>query len=407
MQTPTDYEYVTKEDYTAVCGPDWPDYKDFCQHLNVPEWVYQEIDQMLPRKALFSHPTWCVNPFYSFEIPGQTHCCLLPKDHNIFEIREKMLAGERPMECNKCWKLEDENLISDRLIKNQSLDFWSDTDLEQLYNQCTEGNFEVLQYKIDTSNHCNSICVTCGSHSSSSWGLLETKNNIIASSNWTIEKNAVDSFVNYKTLKMLSFRGGEPLLSNTNFDILENLLDVNNTDCFISFVTNGSIRPTKRQMRILSNFKNVNFCFSIDGIEKRFEYIRFPLKWENVIENIFWTRNQGYNVSVSYTVSNLNALYHKETVSWFEQNNIPYLVNPVYSPTYFAPSVLPDSAKNFVQQNEEKYRLDDLILPNGKLDHQLWNQFIAEIYKQDSMKQIDINDYMPELASFIKKSPVA
>lgn len=405
MRIPADYKYVTQEDYVAVCGPDWPNYENFCKNFNVPDWVYQEIDEMLPRKEPFTHPSWCVNPFYSYELPQKTHCCLLPKEHNIFEIRQKMLDGKRPEECSACWNLEDKNLLSDRIIKNQSLDYWSGIDAETLYNQSVSGNYETLHYKIDTSNSCNGICVTCNSSNSSSWDLINTKNNIIAkSNNWTVGKKELDDFINYETLKIIVFRGGEPLLSNTNFEILENLINAGNTDCFVSFVTNASLRPTLRQMYILDKFKNVNFCFSVDGIQKRFEYIRFPLKWQSAMDNIFWAQDKNYHVSVSYTLSNLNVLYHNETVSWFKENNIPFLINPVYNPAYFSPRVLPDSVKKAITESDSEHKLDKLILSNTKNNLNLWNKFVSEIHRQDKIKQIKIDNYLPELANIIKNN---
>ena len=402
MHTLPKYEYITQEDYIAVAGPDWPNFEDFLNHDNVPDWVYKEIDEMLPRKEPFTPKSWCVNPFYSYEIPANTHCCLLPKKHDISKIRKQMLAGVRPPECSTCWNLEDQNLLSDRLIKNQSLDHWSNIDLETLYNNSVGDNTEILNYKIDTSNHCNGICVTCNSQHSSSWGLLETKNNIIASSNWAIKTQELDTLINYRTCKMLSFRGGEPLLSNTNFEILENLVNEGNTGCFISFVTNGSTRPTKRQNSILKNFKNVNFCFSIDGIQKRFEYLRFPLKWQTVNDNVTWAKHQGYSVSVSYTLSNLNVLYHNETVSWFEDNDIPYLINIVNYPRYFSPGVLPGAVKKQFKSTANKDNLHNMIDFNTDTNHTLWNEFVCEINKQDSMKNISIDDYLPELSDAIE-----
>lgn len=396
MSNQQKYEYVTEQDYNAVAGKDWPVYSEFLQHNNIDDWIYQEIDSMLNPPEEFNHPSFCTNPFYAYEIPRNSHCCLLPKNHDIDRIRQEMLNGSRPVECNKCWKLEDQGLVSDRLIKNRSLDFWANIDIKNLYENCLNQNYELLHYKIDTSNRCNATCVTCGSHSSSAWNLLETKNNIIASTNWNIEKSAVDKKLNYKTAKVILFRGGESFLSNTNFEILQNLIDVGNTDCFVSFVTNGSVRPTTRQTQILQQFKNINFCFSIDGIGTRFEYIRFPLRWQTVEQNIKWAQDKKFDVSVSYTVSNLNILNHNENIKWFESNNIPFLVNPVNEPKCFSPNTLPLEIRKTLGDNE-------LTEKSNEIDWMLWDQFKQEIRKQDQLKNISISDYLPEIADIIIK----
>jgi hypothetical protein len=40
-----------------VAGPDWPLFDQFQLHVDVPEFVYAEIDNMLRPVEGFSHPT--------------------------------------------------------------------------------------------------------------------------------------------------------------------------------------------------------------------------------------------------------------------------------------------------------------------------------------------------------------
>ena len=78
----------------------------------------------------------------------------------------------------------------------------------------------------------------------------------------------------------------------------------------MSFVTNGSFSLNARQKEILAKFKNLNFCFSIDGVGPVFEYLRWPLKWVDIENNISWCQANNVEFSVSYTLSNINLLYH-------------------------------------------------------------------------------------------------
>ena len=313
-----DYSYVTQLDYESVAGPDWPKFEQFQLNQSVPEWVYNEIDQILAPPQVFSHPSFCVLPFYGWEYPINQACCLMPRGSNIQTVQSSMLSGIRPAACSKCWALEDAGLASDRQLKNESLSLLFDTDINQLLINSQAGiNFRA-HYKIDTSTVCNSTCMTCGSGASSSWAQLERKNGFAAKKTWQIRKETLPSGIDYSNAKTIGFRGGEPLLSDTNFAILEKLLENNNSDCFISFTTNGSLRPTKQQQHILNHFKNVNFCFSIDGVGPVFEYLRYPLSWETLVSNINHVRDHGIHASVSYTLSNLNSWYHNETVQWFK-----------------------------------------------------------------------------------------
>ena len=384
-----------------MAGPDWPPFDCFQLHDNVPAFVYKEIDNMLRPVEGFSHPTFCVLPFYAIEYPDKTPCCLISKAQPLKEIQQQMLSEQRPKSCNKCWNLEDAGLKSDRLIKNETLDYFSNIDLEQLITQSRLGKNEIIHYKIDTSNTCNAACVTCNGESSNTWNKLLQKNNLPAKKNWKILPGQTAGWINYSGAKSLSFRGGEPFLSDTNFYILEQLIKHNNTDCFVSFVTNGSFSLNARQKEILAKFKNLNFCFSIDGIGPVFEYLRWPLKWTDIENNIAWCRANNVQVSVSYTLSNMNLLYHTTTIQWFKDHNINYLVNPVYSPAHFRPQSLPSAVKQHLAQ-----RLDgdatQSWLTHAPNDDNWFRKFQIEIAKQDSMKNIAIQDYLPEFVALLK-----
>lgn len=348
----------------------------------------------------FSHPTFCVLPFYAIEFPSKTSCCLLQSYESISEIKQKMLDGQRPQSCSKCWRLEDHGIKSDRQIKNETLDYYSDTDLEQLIQQSKQGKNRIVHYKIDTSNTCNAACVTCSGYFSSTWNKLNQKNNLPQNKNWKILPDQTAAWIDFTHARSISFRGGESFLSDTNFYILEQLILHKNTDCFVNFVTNGSFSLSKKQKHILSHFSNINFCFSIDGIGLVFEYLRWPLKWNTIENNILWCRANNIEVSVSYTLSNLNLLYHNETTQWFEKNNLNYLINPVYSPGHFRPQSLSAKVKkSLIDRCGIKV---ENWLSHTSEDDTLFEKLKIEIAKQDKMKNIAIKDYLPELAALLK-----
>ena len=394
-----DYSHISESDYAVVAGPDWPSFEQFQSLQNIPEFVFAEIDSMLRPVQGFSHPSFCVLPFYAMEYPEQTPCCLLSSSASLPDIKSQMLQGKRPSACIKCWNLEDQGIESDRQLKNKTLDFYSNKDLEFLIQDCDAGRNRTVSYKIDTSNTCNAACATCGGKSSSTWNRLEKKNNFGRFQNWKISPEQTQNWVDYNFAKTIIFRGGEPLLSDTNFYILEQLIDHGNFDCYISFVTNGSFSLNSRQKEILSNFKKLNFCFSIDGIGHAFEYIRWPLKWPTIEENISWCRSQNIDISVSYTLSNLNLMYHDQNISWFESNQIPYLINPVYSPSYFRPNALPAALKQWLG-NHCNNNIGQWLSHSAADDVDL-EKFKHEIHKQDSWKNIYIGNYLPELTKWI------
>jgi organic radical activating enzyme len=391
------YQKINQRDYEAVAGPDWPSYSDFQQHNSVDPSVYAEIDDMLTGPLDFTNSAFCVLPFFGMEIPSQKACCLFSTDDAIEDIKSSMLQGQRPRACSTCWSLEDAGIKSDRMIKNETLDFYFDQDLSSLFEQCQQGKNSVVHYKIDTSNTCNSTCVTCNSTLSSLWGQLESQNGVTPYKNWSLTADQVLPDIDFAQAKSIGFRGGEPLLSRTNFEILQKLIDHGNTNCFVNFTTNGSVELTQTQKNILSHFSSVNMCFSIDGVGPVFEYLRYPLKWEVLLKNIDYCKTHNIMVSASFTVSNLNLYYFTEIVNWFDSNQIRYLVNCVYSPACFSPSALPYEIKQKILARVNNPSITKFLSNHSQQDDLNYQELLKETAKQDKWKGIRLQDYLPEL----------
>jgi sulfatase maturation enzyme AslB (radical SAM superfamily) len=160
----------------------------------------------------------------------------------------------------------------------------------------------------------------------------------------------------------------------------------------VSFVTNGSIILNDRQKEILLKFKNLNICVSIDGVGPSFEYIRYPLKWDLLLKNLKLFREITSNISVSFTISNLNILYYNEIIDWFKEQKLMYNHNIVENPKHFNIEVLPPHIKKDLP----------LITNPNFFDHELFSTFVKTIEEQDKLKNINIKDYLPELHKVIQ-----
>ena len=352
---------------------------------------------------------FCVLPFFGYEYAStgnNTHCCLLPRNYNIDSLRKSILKGERSEFCHRCWDLEDAGLISDRKLKNSALDFYWDRDIGLIEEDVKQGKYRTLMVKNTTSNTCNSTCITCGSGVSTAWAPLEKKMGIIPIKSSSMTREDIVKNLNFKELVSLNFIGGEPLYEKLNFYILEQLLEAGNDKCFIQVTTNGSVALSKENKELLAKFKNVNFNVSIDGVGPVFEYLRYPLKWADVISNLEFFRSVTDNVSVSYTSSNLNVLYHHETINWFKEQNLQYHFNPVNEPVYFRPSALPVNIKEAILK---KFNYSDdlkflIALEHAARDDEDFNKMLDVTVKQDLVKGIAIKDYLPEFYTLINST---
>jgi len=348
--------------------------------------------------------TFCALPWVGREFNlnhNETHCCLLPAGHNIELIKSEMLEGKQPTACQKCWTLEANNLKSNRQVINSTLDFYWDRDLELIKQDAIDGKLDqVLILKLYTSNICNATCVSCSPVASSSWAQLARQMYpvIPLKQHKFVDLEIVKEKVDLKELKILNLVGGEPLYEKKNFEFLEYLSELGNTELFVSMVTNGSVKLTNKQKQILSKFKNINFSVSIDGTESVFEYLRYPLKWEVLNKNLEFFREISSNISSNYTLSSLNILYHNTTIEWFNKNKINYSVSPVYDPSWLQPSALSESIKTLLKSQlvAEDYNVFVGQIHTDR-DQQNFCRMLEQTKLQDTAKKIKMSDYLPEL----------
>lgn len=344
-------------------------------------------------------PYFCVLPWYSKEIAGNSTsiCCLLDKNHDLSQLQKDLLAGIPSRYCQKCWDIESQNQDSRRIQENRLLDYKLDRDISLIEQDCRENKHQTLMYQIFLSNLCNQACVTCSSDASTKWGELEHKS---TKKSITIKKtDLITANIDFHNAKRIYILGGEPLFDPAVLDLLQELINHDNTDCFISFVTNGSVRLSAQLHDLLTSFTDLNICFSIDGIKSRFEYLRWPGKWDVLLQNIkdykHITKN---NLSVSYTVSGVNAIYYEETIDWFNSNQLRYNHNIVTFPKWSSLAHMPI---------ELKQRLDHPFFAPWRsvIGNEIsMDEFKNQLLRQDQMKRICMESYMQELFNFMHDS---
>lgn len=349
---------------------------------------------------------FCVLPFFGLEYyPNKnTHCCLLPNNYDINQLRDDILNKKRSKYCSACWNLEDQNIKSDRQIKNETFDVLSDQDINVVEENVRQGKYSPIMIKHSTSNTCNATCTTCGPHASTAWGSLEKQAKVISHiPKIKIDQTTVDK-LEFESLISINFLGGEPLVEDLNFYILEKLIESNNLNCLISFTTNGSVFLTTKQKQLISKFQRINIGLSIDGTDKVFEYLRFPLKWKKLKENLkfFRTITNTNNITANQCISNLNILYHDDTVKWFESEHLCHHYNPVIYPTYFSPSALPNSVKQKICESTDNSDVHGLLsLPHTDQDDKNFQNLLVELQRQDQIKKINFKNYLPEFYNLI------
>lgn len=273
------------------------------------------------------------------------------------------------MDCDSCRQLEHIGQKSLRQTANDWIDDVEHTDPVTL--------------DIHLDNICNSACITCDENFSSLW--ITEKEKLFKSKNlynfdvYNVDEkiNKILNSLNLKELRYIKFFGGEPLFSDTHLKILKKLPCPENVT--VHYTTNGSIYPNEETLETWKKFHTIIFAVSLDGVEDQFNYIRWPLPWHKVQNNLIRLRQaQIHNVlfRVEFTVNFLNAWYFDRLETWVNENFVSNMFGDktelnihLYYGNNFNLEYMPEDLKN-------------LILEKYSTDHRI-HQLVKSIVPQD------------------------
>lgn len=230
-------------------------------------------------------------------------------DPTLVKIRQQWNNKQWPEECSFCRKSEELGNNSRRKGSIQ----WAIDHLGIRHDQFNEVKLIKLDYY--AGNTCNLRCAICGPNDSIAW----QKELGIAKNERVVDQNLID--INTDDIAWIHFTGGEPLLIDEHWNVLKSVKQKENV--VLNYNTNGTTLPKQELIDLWSQFKYVMIDFSIDDIGNRFEYQRYPAKWENVVENLFWFReNMPVNVmfAINTSLGLLNHSNYDNLKKWFNEN---------------------------------------------------------------------------------------
>jgi hypothetical protein len=311
----------------------------------------------------------------------------LPNGHDIEQIKQEFLSNGQPEPCSSCWYNELQGLVSKRIQDNRYILRKLEQDLDQAVANIRQTSVVPRFHQLTLSNLCNQACATCNGSASTKWISLET-----ASQYQHVDKNLDDVNIDYEQALRISFSGGEPLYDPLTYQCLERLIAAGNTDCEIVIITNGSQPIRGRHAEILAKFNKVNAVVSIDGTGGVFEYLRWPGQWPNLVNNLKEYEKIFNHVSVSYTISTLNILYHEDTINWFEEQKLKFNYNIVHQPKWASPKYMPVELKQKLVPGTFAHQF--ATISGEEID---LREFLRELDRQDSLKHISVHDHLPRL----------
>jgi organic radical activating enzyme len=241
-------------------------------------------------------------------------CCYFPESqkldapaaqHQEFRQRLNEIDSYKSRTCDDCNFQETATLR--KTFRDHSFN-WVPDDAEL-------GDASYVE--IQTDNTCNGGCIICGPWHSSYWQ-NELKQFVKQPKQDPVEK--ILSFIDIQKTRKILFLGGEPLLSDVDLRILPLIQQPERVN--LKYTTNGSIYPSQSHIDQWSRFESVLINLSLDGIGSRFDYIRYPLKWQQVEKNILRMLDElpdNVQFTSNHTVNILNLYYHDEFENWYTQ----------------------------------------------------------------------------------------
>lgn len=242
------------------------------------------------------------------------------------DLREQFKNNTPDKRCSHCYNIEKSGKESLRQISNRKYK----KDIDRIQNN----NAEPIYLDIRFSNICNFKCKTCWHGNSSAWFNEGSKRN--ASDERIIKAftNNFDELFEYiDNVEEIYFAGGEPLIMEEHYLILEELEKRNLVNTKLRYNTNFSILNFKEKsiLEIWKKFKHVHVSASIDGTFSLGEEIREGFNWNQFLAN----RKKMLQIcpeiyfEITPTVSTLNILNLPELHQYLVKNKL-LDVNNIY-----------------------------------------------------------------------------
>ncbi len=403
------------------------------------------------RFLLTESKTFCIYPWIHLHAypTGQAYpCCMADmryplgntREHSLEtiwnqtpmrQLRQNMLNNIESQACNRCYEQELSGFFSGRKSANKHHGHHIDR-VDHTKTDGTLEKFEITYWDIRFSNLCNLRCRSCGHIFSSQWYQDQVK---IAGPEWKLNNSVLNYAgrteedmwqqleLHLDYVEQIYFAGGEPLLMEEHYRILDELERRGRFDVRLIYNTNFTHTDLKGRsvFDYWKKFASVAVGASLDAMGVRAEYIRKGTVWSQVEQNRRDMLNvcPGVDFYISPTLSIMNAWhlpdFHR---AWVDQGLIrpqDLNVNILQDPMHYRIDIAPAEYKLILQQKFEQHL--EWLRPQDRLQRattgfesainfmtvtdntHLLDQFWRKTHELDDIRNESVLKVLPELGA--------
>lgn len=326
------------------------------------------------------------------------------------EIRTKMTQGEPVAACQRCYDLEKIGTQSYRQYFNKT---WSESP---------DRDIKFLDLRM--SNKCNNKCRICCPALSTMWEKDAThlSQDLYSSCPPSPPFNLKSIENALSTVDMIHFGGGEPLIMNEHYHLLDSLIHQERFDTQLRYNTNLNTLTYKSYdvISYWNQFKSIRIEASLDGSHARAEYMRSGSSWKQIVSNIRRIQNECPHIElqINCTVSSMNIIhvpnFYKELIE--DRLILPHLFAPypLFEPGWLNIQSLPSAIKHDCTRLYESFikgidgehadqiaqRFKAIISHMNLKDLDSWDEFILMTKKLDELRGEDFLSVFPEYKAY-------
>jgi glutamate-1-semialdehyde 2,1-aminomutase len=219
-------------------------------------------------------------------------------------------------------------------------------------------------------------------------------------------------------IRMLSFVGGETLLSRAAKAIVRHLVDEGHAKNMALAISTNGTTLSDEWLDLFGAFKRADISVSLEGMGPLNDYIRYPSKFSTILENIARMQKLPQtHLRLAIVVQAYNAMDLVPLLEHFEPLVISVYIGIANWPTQLSPRVLPPRARAIATERLRAYQrrrpggphpMIDSAIGVIEADGDQWDIELARTFMEftndlDASRHETLADVAPELvASFVE-----